>query len=81
MANGRRRTNNIGVVEDGGRIICGEEAKRTYFYNKFSDTFAPPSLGPELIGGWSNLFGSKPFQNPEQLSVPFTLDEIKKATF
>ncbi len=79
--NGRRRVNNIGVVEDEGRHFFGEEAKREYFYNRFKDIFAPSCPNNQSVGDWSNLIGSKPFRNPEQLPVPFSLDEIKKATF
>lgn len=80
-ANGRRRENNIFAVEDAGHTIYGEEAKRDYFFNKFKEAFAPDNADSGQTGDWSSLFCNKSIPNPERLTVPFTLDEIKKATF
>ncbi len=41
VANGRRRVNTIGAVEDEGRLLAGEEVKMEYFYNRFKEIFAP----------------------------------------
>lgn len=80
-ANGRRRENAIFTVEDDGRTIYGKEAKREYFFNKFKEAFAPDNTVSGLTGDWSMLFYNKTISNPERLTVPFTLEEIKKATF
>ncbi len=81
VANGRRRTNYISVVEDNGRVVRREEEKREYFYAKFKELFAPStSLGTEF-GDWSLLFGRKKFLNPGVLTAPFSEAEVRKATF
>ncbi len=61
--------------------IHREEAKRDYFYNYFRRIFAPGIIDSSSLGGWSTILREKPFLNPDRLSVPFTLDEIKTATF
>ncbi len=81
VANGRRRTNNIHVAVDNGRNLVREEEKRDYFYAKFKEIFAPGSEGEGPTGDWSRIFRRKPILHPGVLTVPFTVEEVRKATF
>lgn len=80
-ANGRRRANTITMVEDGGNIIHREEDKRNYFYSYFKGLFAPTDNDRTSIGDWSELFSDGPSLNHADLTLPFSMEEIKKATF
>ncbi len=40
IANERRRENTIGSVEDDGKTIFGEGAKREYFFNYIKSIFS-----------------------------------------
>lgn len=81
MANGRRRENSIFAVEDVGRTIYREEEKREYFYNKFKEIYTPDTGYNGMTGDWSSLYMDRTIPNPDHLTLPFSLDEIKKATF
>lgn len=56
VANGRRRENTIEMVEDEGRVIFSEAAKRDYFFAKFKEVFTPPTPRDSATGDWSTLF-------------------------
>ncbi len=81
VANGRRRSNFIEVVEDEGYRICREREKSDYFYAKFKEVFAPAGDSLEHFGDWSDLFASNPLLGAGSLTAPFTREEIKSATF
>ncbi len=81
MANGKRRENAINAVGDNGRLLYREGDKREYFFTKFKEVFAPISPNSTQVGDWSGLFGSRTLLNPDRLSAPFTLEEVRKATF
>lgn len=81
MANGRICNNGIGVVEDEGKTIYKEEDKRDYFYLKFKELFAPNESERLLTGDWSGLFMDKPLLKHNHLTRPFSLEEVRNATF
>ncbi len=81
VANGRRRVNAISEVVDEGRTLVGEERKREYFFLKFKERLAPGEHPPASVGDWSDLFGAKPIPHPGNLTAPFSLEEIRIATF
>lgn len=43
--------------------------------------FAPETTGNGLIGDWSSLFRNRSILNPDKLTLPFSPEEIKEATF
>ncbi len=81
MANGRSRTNHIGVIEDERRRLDRENDKSVYFYNKFKERFASDNNIRSALGDWSDLFSDRAFLSLDNLTVPFSTEEIKKATF
>ncbi len=81
MANARRRANAINVVVANGRTLYREEEKRDHLFRYFNELFAPNLNERPRTGEWNNLFGNKPFLNPDNLSIPFSEEEVKKATF
>lgn len=82
VANGRKRINAIEVIEDDyGRDISSEERKRSYFFNKFKQLFGQEAQQHTPPGNWSSLYSSNRLLNPDLLMTPFTLDEVKTATF
>ncbi|OAY62707.1 hypothetical protein ACMD2_12222, partial [Ananas comosus] len=81
MANRRRRENTIGAIEDDGKTLQREEDLRDYFYSHFKELFAPIEGNRRLIGDWSDLFSDRPLLNHSHLTLPFSLEEIRNATF
>ncbi len=82
-ANGRRRANTIGTIEDDGRRYSREEDKKSYFVHKFKDLFSPSDVGPSAFGDWSALFRQRRLSSSdrESLSAPFSLEEIRAVVF
>ncbi len=81
MANERARTNHIGVIKDDGTRLDREQDKRNYFYTKFKARFDQASTASDPRGDWSDLFGDRAFLSSNNLTLPFTEDEIRKAVF
>ncbi len=81
VANSRRRTNFIEVVEDDGQRIGRDREKRDYFHDKFKEVFEPPVASREQFGDWSDLFANSKLLGSELLTAPFSMEEIKIATF
>ncbi len=81
VANGRRRANSIHEVVDEGRTLSREDDKLTYFHNKFRDIFAPADVPSQSVGDWSDFFATTPGLGQDHLTTPFSLEEIRKATF
>lgn len=50
IANDRRWSNKIGLLEDFGRILYKEEEKQQYFQNKFKYRFALKDHTPNAFG-------------------------------
>lgn len=69
------------MIIDNGKRIFKEEEKSHYFWSKFKDLFAPESQVPNSVGDWSVLFHARRVTNPDLLTIPFDIDEIKKAVF
>lgn len=82
MANGRKRGNTVDFVEDdSGRQIRNDDQKRSYFFHSFKRMCGQEDLGPSSFGDWSDLYRADVLSDPDTLTCPFTLEEIKKATF
>lgn len=81
IANGRRRENTIGTIEDEGKTIQREEDLREYFYSHFKGLFAPVDGDRGSVGDWSEFFSDRPLLNHSNLTQPFSMEEIKQATF
>lgn len=82
MANGWKRLNAIEVIEDDAeRHITNEDRKRTYFFQKFQRLFEQVEEGLTTVGDWSSLYQSNRLPNRDLLTTPFTLEEVKTATF
>ncbi len=82
-ANGRKRSNQIGVVKEDGRVFSKEADKKQYFARWFKDLFSPPDNGTSSFGDWSHLFRQRRLSDDERgmLIAPFSLVEIKAAIF
>ncbi len=61
VANGRKRSNQIGTLEEDGRVICREEDKKAYFVNSFKKLFSPPTSALRLLETGALCFGSDGF--------------------
>lgn len=83
IANGRRRTNWIDSIEDHGVTYRSEESKKSYFYHEFKELFTPKVTALPSFGEWSGLFKAQHItpSSLQRLTEPFSLDEIKRATF
>ncbi|XP_020110396.1 uncharacterized protein LOC109725565 [Ananas comosus] len=82
VANGRKRSNTIVAIEDDNwQQITNEELKRSYFYQSFKRVFGTQGDSPSSLGDWSGLYHSNRLLDPDSLTAPFTLDEVKTATF
>ncbi len=83
FANGRKRANEIGVIEDGGRVLREDGEKIDYFFRKFTELFAPRASGPANFGDWSALFRSRRVSEEDRanLAAPFSHEELRKAVF
>ncbi|OAY79521.1 Ribonucleoside-diphosphate reductase large subunit [Ananas comosus] len=82
VANGRKRNNSIETIEnDAGQQISNEELKRSFFFRSFTQAFGQADDNPPSFGDWSGLYQSNILPNPDSLTTPFTLDEVKVATF
>ncbi len=83
FANGRKRSNLIGVIEDDGSVFNSEDDKKSYFARKFKELFSPSCFGTSDVGDWSALFQSRRLSDGDRefLSVPLSLEEIKAAIF
>ncbi|OAY85604.1 hypothetical protein ACMD2_24263 [Ananas comosus] len=81
VANGRKRVNSIEVIEDNGRYISREEQKRSYFLNKFKQLFCRQDMRSWHHGDWSELYKTSRVSNPELLTAPFSMEEVKTATY
>ncbi len=81
MANGRKRANHIEVIEDDDKCYVRANEKSNYFFSKFKERFAPANLTPSTIGDWGDLFCDRHTLGADELTSPFSLEEIKSATF
>ncbi|OAY84432.1 Transposon TX1 uncharacterized 149 kDa protein [Ananas comosus] len=82
VANGRKRSNEIHyIVDDNGNHIVNEAQKNSYFYHTFKRLFGSDEVGPASFGDWADLYRVDFLSDPDSLTGPFTIDEIKKATF
>ncbi len=82
-ANGRRRSNLIGMIEDDDRCYVREEDKKAYFVRKFKELFAPMETGTTAFGDWGALFQERRISDVDRdcLVAPFSMEEIKAAVF
>lgn len=81
MADGRKHNNRIEVIEDDpGREISNEEHKRSYFFHSFKRLFGQEAESLPSLGDWSSLYHSNRLLNPEILTTPFTIEEVRAAT-
>lgn len=83
IANGRRRANMIDSIDEDGVVYRSEEDKKNYFYLKFKELFTPDKMAPSSFGDWSGFFNLKrvSISKVDQVTRPFSLDEIKQAVF
>ncbi|XP_020084915.1 uncharacterized protein LOC109707794 [Ananas comosus] len=82
LANGRKRCNAIHhIVDDNGEQIHNEAIKNSYFFHTFKRLFGSDEAEPASFGDWANLYRADFIIDPDSLTGPFTIDEIKKATF
>ncbi|OAY62569.1 LINE-1 retrotransposable element ORF2 protein [Ananas comosus] len=82
VANGRKRSNEIHyIVDDNGDHFVNEAQKNSYFYHTFKRLFGSDEVGPASFGDWADLYRVDFLSDPDSLTGPFTIDEIKKATF
>lgn len=81
IANGRRRSNEIGVIVDEGNRFIKEADKQHYFWRKFKELYNPKPHTPDSVGDWSGLFQTRRLTKPDLLTNPFDLDKIKTIMF
>ncbi|OAY63461.1 putative ribonuclease H protein [Ananas comosus] len=82
VANSRKRSNEIKhIVDDNGRQINNEAQKKSYFFNSFKRLFGRAKEEPASFGDWADLYRADSLSDPDSLTGPFTIDEVKKTTF
>lgn len=83
IANGRRRANMIGVLNDNGRLYQSEDDKKDHFYQYFKERYSTEATAPHTFGDWSMLFSSNRVSESlrRRLSEKFSVEEIKEAVF
>ncbi len=80
-ANARKRANHIDSIQDDGRTLTRESDKSEYFYRKFKERFDPASPLSTAFGDWSDIFNDHTILAENHLTAPFSVQEIKRATF
>ncbi|OAY82668.1 LINE-1 retrotransposable element ORF2 protein, partial [Ananas comosus] len=82
VANGRKRSNTIEFIEDDtGRQISNDVHMRAHFFQSFKRLFGQEEDDPTSIGDWGDLYSEDTLDNPGAFTTPFTMEEVKKATF
>lgn len=83
IANGRKRANGTGMINDDGAMYRTEEEKKNYFFLKFKELYNVDKMAPSSFGDWSGLFTSNRVSdtNIARLSKTFSMNEIKQTIF
>lgn len=83
IANGRKRANGTGMINDDGVVYQTEKEKKNYFFLKFKELYNVDEMAPSSFGDWSGLFSSNRVSNTNiaRLSETFSMNEIKQAVF
>jgi hypothetical protein len=82
VANGKRRKSHIFQLEDGDRIIKGEEPLKSYITDYYKNLFGPSDSGMFSLDedNQDDITQISP-ENNEKLVVVFTEKEVKETVF
>jgi hypothetical protein len=82
VANGKRRKSHIFQLEDGDRIIKGEEPLKSYITDYYKNLFGPSDSGMfSLDEDNRDDIIQIALEDKEKLVVVFTENEVKEAIF